>query len=496
MKIYFAFLVAFLLLAVNAQAIVINEFMPNPPDAYDRSEWVELTSYVNSSLENITLDTGNGLINLNGSIQTNEFIIITKNATAFSLLWDSEIRIFESSKVKLNNNGDNITLYNNSEVLDSIEYNESESNKSYGLCNQVLIPQNISTPGLPNICPSEETNETNATNETVTNGTCDLSLEISSDLILISDEKQNYYLVLEDKNCDQEEKEVDIEYWIEDLFGEMIKSEYTTTQSITCSKNTSRQWTPKGIEDSEAFYIKANITNSTCNDSDLSNGYAEKLIVVKGEKSGPYECPPCETKETACYCGSCPKCESEEEAEKEEEAKEFEILSCPEEVRKNEEIEIRMEVKNPSSNQRDYTVYSYVYEGNKILSLGFYGNFWLNTWDANKQNVSIPGNSSKTLTLKNRIAEDTTPGEYKLRVRIWLEGKKNDITKDITVSPEEKKELNITEENETIDIPDMENETNETVGLPTGRIISRRNENIFAEIVNQIINFFKNLFNL
>jgi len=110
----------------NVQAITINEFMPNPSDTYDRSEWIEITSYFNTSLENITVDTGNGPITLNGSIEENEFIIITKNSSAFAKIWDSEVRIFESSKVKLNNNGDNISLYNGSSLLQKIEYNGND----------------------------------------------------------------------------------------------------------------------------------------------------------------------------------------------------------------------------------------------------------------------------------------------------------------------------------------------------------------------------------
>jgi len=330
----------------------------------------------------------------------------------------------------------------------------------------------------------------------MTNETCDLSLSITSDLIFNSGEKHNYYLEVEDKNCDQMEREVDIEYWIEDLFGEMIKSNYTTTQSITCSKNVSRQWTPGDIEGTEACYIRARIVNSTCNDSEGLNNFAEKFIAVKGGTPDPGPCPSCETTTTetsTCYCGPCPKCESEEETEEEEGTKEFEIISWPEEVRKDEEIEIQLEIKNTSVDQRNYTVYSYVYEGNKILSTGFDGNSWLNTWDANKQNVSIPGNSSVTITLKNRIAEDTKPGKYKLRVRTWTEGKKHDLTKEILVrEPLEIPKNQTTEEGNETEYNESESEIN----IPTGSIISKREENWFPNFMENVINFFKNLFNL
>jgi hypothetical protein len=490
MKIHTVPIILLLLLVFNVQALVINEVMPDPEDnCRDCSEWIEIASYVNASLENITVDTGENPITLNGSIKAGEFIMITKNSSAFSKIWGSDVRIFENRGMSLHNDGDNITIYNGSEVLHRIEYTGSENNKSYGLCNLTFVLQNASTPGFPNMCPSEGTNETNETN--TTNQTCDLSLSITSDLILISGEKHGYYLAVEDKNCDQAEKKVSIEYWIEDLFGEMIKSEYTTMQSMICSKNISRQWTPKDVDGSEAFYIIANITNSTCNDSDHSNDFAEKLIVVKGEKHDSDPCPPCETKETACSCGPCPVCTSEEEKEGKQE--DFEIISYPEEIRKDEEIEIKIEIRNPVSQSRNYTVYSYAYEGNKPVSLGFDGKEWLNTWDANKKNVSVLGNSSVVIELNNRIAEDTNPGEYTLRVRIWFEGGKHDLTEEIMIKEPLPVPGNqtIEEENET-----EHNKSEAGLRIPTGEIIHKGEGNWFSNFIENLINFFKSVFRI
>ncbi|NIO22427.1 MAG: hypothetical protein GTN38_00185 [Candidatus Aenigmarchaeota archaeon] len=483
------FVISLFLTAYSVQAITINEFMPDPDDnCRDCSEWIEITSYVNLSLENITVDTGENPITLNGSIGKDEFIIITKNSSAFAEIWDSEVRVFENNRMSLRNSGDNISLYNGSSLLQKIVYNSSETNRSYGLCNSTFILQNISTPGLPNTCLPKDTNETNETNQTnVTNGTCDLSLSIASDLIFNSGERQNYHLSVEDRECDQEVKEVSIEYWIEDLFGRMVRSNYTTTQNMTCNKNISRQWTPKEIGGSEAYYIVAEIREFPCNDSDHSNDLAEKLIVVKGGETDPEQCPPCENGETTCSCAPCPKCTSEDEEE------EFEIIYFPYEISKDEEIEIYVRMSNILDYQRDYTLYSYIYEGKKPLSLGFDGSEWLNTWDANRRNASIPGNSSALVTLSNRIAEDTEPGEYKLRVRIWCENKKHDITREIFIKESLEPE-NQTMENETSDVSEPENETAGMV--TTGRIISKRDENWFSAFIENVMNFFKNLFNL
>jgi hypothetical protein len=370
------------------------------------------------------------------------------------------------------------------------------------------------TPGEPNMQSEgndteEDVNETdedgNETNQT--NNLCDLSLAIESGLIFNSGEKHDYYLWAEDSGCGQEEKQIKIEYWIEDLFGSTIKSKYTTKRNMTCSKNISRQWTPKDLDGSEAYYIRANITDPGCNDTDHSNNYDEKLIVVKGSKppSDPedFECS-CETPETsACSCGPCPPRNPDEEETEEEDQKDFEILSYPEEIEKDKEIETEVRIKNPStSTQKNYTIYSYVYEGNQPISFGFDGENWLNTWDANKQNFSISGNSSLTFTLKNRIANDTEPGEYNLRVRMWLDGKKHDLTKKILIKEPSAKPANetIPDGNETHF--DEINETNETawnepeIRIPTGEAVSKPEENWFSAFFENVINFFKNLFNL
>jgi hypothetical protein len=301
-----------------------------------------------------------------------------------------------------------------------------------------------------------------------------------------------YYPMVEDLEGGDFEPEV--EYWIEDLFGNIARSKFRTNNT-----NVAKSWTPPEITGTEAYVIHSMITNEVCNDTNLSNNVAEKLIIVKGEK--PYsesECscePEIIEKEKSCSCGPCPKCVSEGQ-ESEEEPEDFEMVSCPEEIEKDGEIEIKINMKNPYAEQKNYTLYSYVYEGNKPLSLGFDGNGWANTWNANKQNVTIPGKSSMELTLINRIAEDTNTGKYKLRVRVWLDGKKHDITRDIIIK-EPAKQVNQTAEDEN------KSELNETGGfeteheinIPTGRISSKE-ENWFSTIIESVINFFKNLFNL
>lgn len=108
----------------------------------------------------------------------------------------------------------------------------------------------------------------------------------------------------------------------------------------------------------------------------------------------------------------------------------YKILSYPNSVYIGEEFSISVSLK--SDIVKTVTVYSYVFDGKKLLSEGFDGTKWKKTWDANKQEITIDPKSPTKITLKNRIKEDATSGDYKLRVRIKDE---KDLTEDISILP-------------------------------------------------------------
>lgn len=499
MRLAISLLLCVLVIAPDVNALVINEMMPNPDDdCWDCSEWLEIASEDNRSLEGITLDTGEGPIVLNGTIGEGEFLVITKNLNEFSRIWNSSAAILECSGMSLRNSGDNVTIYNNSEILHRIVYNLSDSNVSYGLCGEGFIAQNISTPGARNICMKEEENETNTTNATETDRDCDISVSITSEQVFASGETHSYLIGLIEEDCGHEERQAEIEYMIIDMFGVFVKSPYTTIKNFTCGKNISRQWTPPDIRGSEAFYLIAGIKNSSCSDSDSSNDFAEKLVVVRGKEpeADNQDCEPvaCEP----CSCAPCPPC-SKEENEREE----FEILSCPPEILTNSEFEILARIRNDMTHEKEYRVYSYLYDSKRLLSLGFDGNGWVKEWNANEQNVSVPGDSSVLVTLKNMVDEDTEPGRYSLRVRVWREGKKHDITETIEVkendrNPDEGEDQKEAEESWQAGAEEDETgkEGPTETAIPTGRLVSKRNVSWWDELINKVIDFFKNLFNL
>ncbi|MDI6806915.1 MAG: hypothetical protein QMD14_03855, partial [Candidatus Aenigmarchaeota archaeon] len=112
--------------------------------------------------------------------------------------------------------------------------------------------------------------------------------------------------------------------------------------------------------------------------------------------------------------------------------KTYEIISAPDQVRVGEGFQVIVRIENVDNITKNFTAYSYVYSGRKIISEGFTGSRWLKSWTANQREITLVAGNSTILTLLNRIRLDAEPGEYILKVRIKDE---EDLVKNITILP-------------------------------------------------------------
>ena len=98
--------------------VVINEVLPNPEGDDAEGEFIELYSYEESEVD-LTgwyLEDGGTNYTLSGNIEPEEFLVLWRNETG----------------IALNNNGDDIKLYDNSgKLVDSFEYEDSSEGKSW-----------------------------------------------------------------------------------------------------------------------------------------------------------------------------------------------------------------------------------------------------------------------------------------------------------------------------------------------------------------------------
>jgi len=262
-------------------------------------------------------------------------------------------------------------------------------------------------------------NTTKCKNITVINSkeiSCDLILTISAPLIWNTSKTTKYYIFVND-NLKNYSDEVEIIYWIEDFFDHYIKKPYTTTKEV--SNNFSREFTPKLDCGTGVYLIKANISNSFCNDINLSNNFAEKLIVVIGDK----ECEP-EIVERVVYKTAE---ESKTTIQNETKELEIEILNLTKEVARNEEFITIVKLKNNLNKEISVELYSYAFKGRDCITGG---------WTSYKKEISLDKKEQKTVKLTNKIEEKAKPGEYSFRVRAKVDNEIIDKTEKIIVTDE------------------------------------------------------------
>jgi hypothetical protein len=106
---------------------------------------------------------------------------------------------------------------------------------------------------------------------------CNLSINISTEkFIYDEEEKISFY-----NNLNKKTYPFIIEYWIQDLFGNIVKKKFNTTNT------NKKSYTPKIDESDKVLLIKSKLY-PLCDDQNLSDNSAEKLIIIKTILSSTY----------------------------------------------------------------------------------------------------------------------------------------------------------------------------------------------------------------
>lgn len=108
----------------------------------------------------------------------------------------------------------------------------------------------------------------------------------------------------------------------------------------------------------------------------------------------------------------------------------FYFVSAPDEVVAGEAFDVTVHIQNAAGGASTYAVYSYVFDGNVLLSEGQANGTWQKGWDANARSVIIEAGSDENVTLVNRVKANVTPGTYKLRFRVR---DVRDLTKSVKI---------------------------------------------------------------
>ena len=248
---------------------------------------------------------------------------------------------------------------------------------------------------------------------------CDLSIDINAtDFIYRYTGTIDYGLIVNDRNCSNMTHPYTINYEIADFFGNYLRTPYNSTYDIKCSDVSSHQKQPDEICGTEAYYIKAEILNPNCNDTNLANNQDSFLIIVKGKSPDSSDCKASESASS----GTTTTTQTPELSANFD----MGIMEYPQVVATGQTFISRVEVKNKFSTAKTFEVYSYIFDKQKVLTEG--------GWTGNKQDVQIFAGQSAGIFLVNTVRTDIEPGSaYSFRARVKVGDSQIDDTRNIEI---------------------------------------------------------------
>jgi len=287
-----ALLLSIILLQLKSVlSIRINEIMYNPAGNDYDFEFIELYSNETINLSNYYFEGIDFVFPENITMDGYSVIANTCNEN-FTVHYNVNCSL--EYQGTLSNQGETITLFSpDGGIVAQVNYSDTApENYSLEITSNGWLVSEIEggTPGSENSHPfflnaslnqtinesiNETVNETinetinESINETNTTNFCNPSLTIETCKINYYNKEQiKFRHVIANKT-----EPYQIEYWIEDLFGEIIKSKYNTTNT------NEKSYTPSIKEKDKILLIKS-ILYIECNDTNLSNNHAEKTIFV------------------------------------------------------------------------------------------------------------------------------------------------------------------------------------------------------------------------
>lgn len=474
-------LLILLVLLPSANALRINEIMYNPIEDDRYFEWIELFTNESFDFSNATISD---------SAYTDEIVCCKNNCsmnrTGYILIVDKDSLTNFSDPLcvddnsignSLGNTADNLTLrkgnltvfvsYNNSladgnnhslEWFNGSWHESSWEGGTPGYMNSVANAGLNDTNNTVNQSHINQTNvnqTTNQTNTTNQSDFCDIALEIWTEKIIYENEAIKFRHLLNNESFD-----FVIDYWIEDLFGEIVKAKRNTTNL------NEKSYTPSGIEGDMTLLIKSNVSVN-CTDTNLSNNYAEKMIVIKGDK-----------KNSASDSSSSSDSENKKTTNSYSTSViskfNYEIISFPEEIVNGDEFEVKVKIESDSENHF-LALRSYIYRGSKHYS------------EEAVEEVTLEAGKEIVVSLKNIV--EAEPGNYKLKVKIRKDELKTeyDLTENVTIIVGNKTLVNETIKTDTTSIIENKIETNQTINISGPRLVYTSKSTSAKSLVKYLI---------
>jgi len=269
-KLILCFLVLFFLDFVSAA--VINEVMYNPEGNDNNLEYVEIFSDPIINLTGYTIEdaaSSDALQLLN--YYDSSYVLIVEEGFNYTGINASVYSAGAAIGNNLNNDEDFIIIKDtNNTIIDVMHYYSEWGAYDNGnsLCRINNIWQECSpTPGLDN-SHSIQTNNCDWTISVILNGTVFEDPEFQIRVLKLNGEgKAN----------------LTIDKWIEDSRGNIEKTYSPWNASDVLNYKTSNKYSP-ALAKGDAYFIKANISQVNCQDTNLSNNFVSAMIFIVSEE--------------------------------------------------------------------------------------------------------------------------------------------------------------------------------------------------------------------
>ncbi len=286
------FLVLFIFLLTNhvyAQ-ILITEVMANPLEDENLNEYIEIYNngtqninvsdwFIGDNTDNDTIE--GGLYKGSGTIiPSKSYALITDDMTRvynnFNTSSDTIRLYIDDSSIGsygLSNTAYYIYLRNSTgNLIDSFNYSSTTEGLSWTRVGNNWIEEQP-TPG----------NNGTISAETIENNLCNWQIKITSDKSFYENNSEVEWEV-EAYKFEGTKANISVTGYIKKTNGDITKEYHPWTNTTITSKRT-RTYSPN--LENNIYLLEYNITHLSCNDTDLSNNYFSKLIVIGSQQSSP-----------------------------------------------------------------------------------------------------------------------------------------------------------------------------------------------------------------
>lgn len=263
--------------------IIINEIMYNPEGNDNNKEFIEVFSEERVNLSEYIIEDSKSEDSLELlSYYNSSYSLIVEKDFNYTGINASIYSAGATIGDNLNNEEDIILLRDkNGNILDVVFYCSSWGAKGNGASLERINAEEYSNDPDNWIESYIEGGTPGKDNSVSKKGGCDWKISVIIDSI-VSDDPE--WQIRASKIEGEGKANITVAHWIEDSFGRVIKTYSDINIEDALSRSTSSKYSPS-LTKGNGYFIKANITQISCEDKDNIDNFVSELIFIQDEEN-------------------------------------------------------------------------------------------------------------------------------------------------------------------------------------------------------------------